>query len=136
MKEMQTYHKIGESKEDYLEAILELEKDKEVVRSIDLANYLHYSRPSVSRAIHVLQEDGFIYIHKNRTLSLTVEGRNIASCIYNRRTFFTNLLIDAGVDEKLAEVDAKKMEHSISSESFKKLKTYIELLEDHHRCDI
>lgn len=129
MKDNSLYSKIGESKEDYLEAILELEKDNDVVRSIDLANYLNYSRPSISRAIHILQEDGFILIHKNRTFSLTADGRKIAKSIYNRRTFFTNLLIKSGVSVEHAEMDAKKMEHSISSKSFDQLRMYIEDLE-------
>ena len=130
MKDTELYNEIGESKEDYLEAILELEKVFETIRSIDLANYLNYSRPSISRAIHTLQKDGFISIHKNRTLSLTSSGRKIASCIYHRRTFFTDLLIKSGVSRELAEVDAKKMEHSISSESFRQLKSYLKNLEE------
>jgi len=118
--------KIQESGEDYLESILKLERQKGSVRSVDVANDLHVTKPSVSRAIHILEERGYITIEDNARLRLSEKGRAIAEKIYERHILFTDFLIQIGVDEKVAAVDACRMEHTLSDESFAALKAFIE----------
>lgn len=118
--------KLKESGEDYLESILKIERQKGVVRSIDVANDLKVTKPSVSRAIHILEERGFITINENSQLILSEEGRAIAEKIYERHVLFTQFLIKIGVDEEVAAEDACRMEHTLSDESFLALKTFIE----------
>lgn len=110
------------SGENYLTAILILEKQNENVRSIDVAHYLGRSKPSVSRAVSILQGGGFLKVEKRRFLHLTDSGRQIAEKIYERRRFFTERLIAIGVDPKTAEADACQIEHIVSDESFARLK--------------
>ena len=109
------------SGEDYLEAILILEKRNGSARSIDVAEQLGVTKPSVSRAVSLLKEGGFIRMDDN-LLYLTDTGREVAEKIYERHCFFKRKLIDAGVDEKTAEKEACLMEHSLSDDSFDKLK--------------
>ena len=116
-------HKAGE---DYLEAILILASSKGAVRSIDVANFLNYSKPSVSRAVSVLKEAGYLMMDKDHFLYLTEEGKTIAEKIYERHRFFTDFLIRVGVDSETAERDACQMEHAISAKSFEKLKEFLE----------
>ena len=111
-------HKSGE---DYLEAILILSNQKSCVRSVDVAEYLNFSKPSVSNAVSLLREKGYLEMDKDHFLYLTQSGRAIAEEIYERHCFFTELLESAGVDRKTAESDACAMEHDISSVSFKRL---------------
>lgn len=118
--------KLKESGEDYLESILKIERQKGVVRSIDVANDLKVTKPSVSRAIHILEERGFITINENSQLILSEEGRAIAEKIYERHVLFTQFLIKIGVDEEVAAEDACRMEHTLSDESFLALKSFIE----------
>lgn len=115
-------HKSGE---DYLEAILILTKQKGCVRSIDVAEYLNFSKPSVSKAVSLLRKSGYLEVNTDHLLFLTKNGRAIAEEIYERHCFFTELLESAGVDHKTAETDACAMEHDISSVSFKHLKKAI-----------
>ena len=117
--------KIHASGEDYLESILKIERTKGVVRSVDVANDLNVSKPSVSRAIHILAERGFIQIEDN-VLILSDSGRKIAEKIYERHVLFTDFLIQLGVDEAIASEDACRMEHTLSDESYAALKRFIE----------
>ena len=120
-----TIHKSGE---DYLEAILVLSGQKENVRSIDIVNLLNYSKPSVSVAMSVLGEAGYIVMDENHFIHLTEDGRKIAEEIYERHRFFENFLIKIGVSRETAEEDACQMEHAISAESFDRMKEFMEQL--------
>ena len=117
--------KLQESGEDYLESILKIDRTKGVVRSVDVANDLNVSKPSVSRAMHILAERGFIQIEDN-VLVLSESGRKIAEKIYERHVLFTDFLIQLGVDEAIAAEDACRMEHTLSDESYAALKRFIE----------
>ena len=110
------------SGEDYLEAVLILQKEKGMVRSVDLALQMGYSKPSISHAVGILKESGFLFKDKDGFLHLTDTGQKVAEKIYERHQFFTKLLINAGVDEVIAEQDACRIEHVISEESFQKIK--------------
>lgn len=110
------------SGEDYLEAILMLQKKNGMVRSIDLARHMEVSKPSVSHAVKTLREGGFLTMDKDYCLHLTDIGHEVAEKIYERHRFFTEQLIAAGVDPKTAEADACRIEHIISDESFDRLK--------------
>lgn len=118
--------KLQESGEDYLESILKIERVKGVVRSIDVANDLHVTKPSVSRAIHILEERGYIIINENSQLILSEAGRIIAEKIYERHILFTNFLEKIGVPSDVAAEDACRMEHTLSDQSFAALKHFIE----------
>lgn len=119
--------KLHASGEDYLEAILILQKQmgESAVRSVDLARHMGFSKPSISHAVGVLRDGGFLTVDKDGFLHLTEEGREIAEKIYERHQFFTEQLIAAGVNETTAEQDACRIEHAISDESFQKLKNAI-----------
>ena len=114
--------KLRASGEDYLEAVLMLQKKNGMVRSIDLARHMEVSKPSISRAVAILQEGGFLTVDSDYFLHLTEAGREVAEKIYERHRFFTEQLITAGVDPKTAEADACRIEHIISDESFDRLK--------------
>ena len=114
--------KLHASGEDYLETILVLQKKRGMVRSVDVARHLGVSKPSVCHAVAVLQEGGFLAVDGDHFLHLTEQGRIIAEKIYERHRFFTDRLIEAGVDPKTAETDACRIEHVISEETFRRLK--------------
>ena len=114
--------KLRASGEDYLEAVLMLQKKNGMVRSIDLARHMEVSKPSISRAVAILQEGGFLTVDSDYFLHLTEAGREVAEKIYERHRFFTEQLIAAGVAPKTAEADACRLEHIISDESFDRLK--------------
>jgi len=114
------------SGEDYLEAILVLQRKMGAVRSVDLARHMNFSKPSISNAVGLLKKGGFLEVDGNGSLLLAGLGREVAEQIYERHQFFTRQLIAAGVDEKLAEEDACKIEHAISEESFRKWKAELE----------
>ena len=114
--------KIHASGEDYLETILILHREMGMVRSVDVARHMDVSKPSVCHAVAVLQEGGFLAVDGNHFLHLTEQGRIIAEKIYERHRFFTDRLIEAGVDPKTAEADACRIEHVISDETFRRLK--------------
>lgn len=116
----------NESAEDYLETILVLSKRLPVVRSIDIALELNYSKPSVSVAMKHLREKGYINVNPSGFITLTDSGLSIASSIYERHIFFSDWLISLGVSEKTAAEDACKMEHQISVESFQAIKKFIQ----------
>lgn len=113
---------IHASGEDYLEAVLVLEKEKGMVRSVDVARHMEVSKPSVSHAVTTLKEGGFLTMDDDFFLHLTDLGREVAEQTYEKHRFFTDLLTEAGVDPALAERDACRMEHVISQESFEHLK--------------
>ena len=92
------------------------------MRSIDLARHMGFSKPSISHAVGVLRDGGFLVMDKDGFLHLTERGREVAEKIYERHRFFTEQLIAAGVDEVTAEQDACRIEHAISDTSFRKLK--------------
>ena len=117
--------KIHASGEDYLEAVLILQKKQGMVRSIDLARHMGFSKPSISHAVGVLKNGGFLTVDDG-FLHLTVIGREIAEKIYERHLFFTEQLVFMGVDRNIAEQDACRIEHVISDESFQKLKETLE----------
>ena len=117
--------KMQESPEDYLEAILVLSRELGNVRSIDVANYLEYSKPSVSVAMKRLRENGFVTLDEHGNLILTGSGLSIALKIYERHLVISQFLISIGVDEAIAKKDACRMEHVISDESFEKIKQYL-----------
>ena len=114
--------KLRASGEDYLEAILVLQKEKDMVRSVDVARHMEVSKPSVCHAVSILRDGGFLTMDEDHFLHLTEVGREVAEKIYERHCFFTEQLIAAGVDPRTAEADACRIEHIISDESFSKLK--------------
>ena len=118
-------HKSEESLEDYLETILILSKRLPVVRSIDVANELNYSKPSVSVAMKNLKNREYITVSEEGYLCLTDEGRRIAENVYERHTLLSDWLIHLGVDPKVAVRDACKMEHDITPESYEAMKKCI-----------
>ncbi len=118
--------KIHASGEDYLETILMLQQEKGMVRSVDLARHMGFSKPSISHAVGVLRDGGFLTVDEDGFLYLTDIGREVAEKIYERHQFFTNQLVAAGVDQKTAELDACRIEHAISDTSFQKLKEMIQ----------
>ncbi len=116
---------LHESQEMYLETILRLSQKKEAVHSIDVANELGFSRPSVSIAIKALKENGYIEVLPNQALVLTSKGMNTANSVFEKHKALTKLLISFGVSENTAEEDACKIEHIISEETFTKIKEYL-----------
>ncbi|MBQ7835918.1 MAG: metal-dependent transcriptional regulator [Clostridia bacterium] len=116
---------LQESGEMYLETIYVLTKKMNAVRSVDVGEYMGYSKPSVSRAIGLLKNGGYVTVDEEGHLHLTELGAEIASKINERHRVLTDLLILIGVDRTTAEEDACKMEHAISDTSFEALKNYI-----------
>jgi len=124
--------KIHASGEDYLEAVLILQKQmgESAVRSVDLARHMGFSKPSISHAVGVLRDAGFLTMDKDSFLHLTAEGREIAEKIYERHRFFTQWLIEAGIDPETAEQDACRMEHTVSQESFEQIRNAYQIKRD------
>jgi Mn-dependent DtxR family transcriptional regulator len=119
-------HRSHESGEDYLETILLLKRRKGSVRSVDIANELGYSRPSVSRAVGILKKDGSILMADNGEIELTQKGQALAEAVYEKHTSLTEFLMKtAGVDAETAETDACRIEHIISPQTFEGIKTYL-----------
>ena len=116
---------IRESAEDYLEAILVLSKQGGGVRSVDIASMLGVSKPSVSHAMKLLREDGYIAMGRYGTVTLLEKGEEIAVRIYERHQVLTKMLEGLGVSEEVAKADACKLEHDISDESFEKIKEHL-----------
>ena len=115
---------IHASSENYLEAILAL-SEKGPVRSIDVAQYLSFSKPSVSRAMSLLREHGYVVMDEDGFLTLTDSGYAIAAQIYERHRLLTRWLIQLGVDPEVAAEDACKIEHDLSVESFEAIKRHV-----------
>ncbi|PKD30374.1 Manganese transport regulator [Ruminococcus bromii] len=114
--------KLHASGEDYLETILVLQKKRGMVRSVDVARHMEVSKPSVCHAVATLRDGGFLMMDEGHFLHLTDVGREVAEKIYERHCFFTEQLITAGVDPKTAEADACRIEHTISQDSFEKIR--------------
>ena len=117
---------LHESGEMYLEAILEISKIRGSVRSIDISEYMSYSKPSVSRAIGLLKNGGYVIVDPDGYLSLTDSGREVAEKMYDRHRLLTSFLVSLGVKEEVAQSDACKIEHHISDESFNAIKKRVE----------
>ena len=115
---------LQESGEMYLETIYILSKTHSVVRSIDVGEYMGYSNPSVSRAVGILKQGGYVIMNREGHLSLTDSGLEVAKKIYERHTTLTDFLVRLGVDKNTAVEDACKMEHDISDETFEALKRH------------
>ena len=118
--------KIQESAENYLETILVLSLDKPYVRSIDIANELDFSKPSVSVAMRNLRENGYILVDQDGYITLTDSGKQVAETMYERHTMLSNWLMYLGVDEKTAAEDACRIEHVISEKSFAAVQAHLE----------
>ena len=114
-----------ESAEMYLETIYTLSLNSTCVRSIDVAEAMNYSRPSVSRAVGLLKKDGYLLMDEEGFLTLTEEGRALAERIYERHTVLTAALEALGVDKETAAEDACKIEHDISDKSLAAIKAHM-----------
>ena len=115
---------IHESSEDYLETILILKERTGQVRSIDIATEMNYSKPSISVAMKKLRENGYIEVDRDGFITLTDSGYEIASSIYDRHKLLTKFFISLGVDAEVAAVDACKIEHDLSEETFQKIREH------------
>ena len=116
---------LHESAEMYLEAIYQLQHQRGSVRSVDVAEFMGYSKPSVSRAVGLLKQGGYLLMDKDGTLTLTDTGFALAEKIYERHEILTNLLVRLGVSPETAAEDACKMEHVISDETFEAMKKHM-----------
>ena len=117
---------LRESGEMYLETILVLTREKNrEVHSLDVAEYMNYSKPSVSRAVGLLKKGGYLEVSKDGALTLTEAGREIAEKIYERHTLLTGFFTMLGVDKEIAAEDACMIEHDISDESFEAIKNHV-----------
>lgn len=116
---------LHESAEMYLETIYQLSLERSSVRSIDVAEFMGYSKPSVSRAVGLLKQGGYLLMDKEGFLTLTEEGQAIARKVFERHTVLTTILTRLGVDEAVAAEDACKIEHVISDESFAAIKKHL-----------
>lgn len=117
--------KMQESGEDYLESILILKESHGTVRSIDVAHHMNFSKPSVSRAMGLLRENGYITMEKDGLIDLTASGQEVARRIYERHQLLTRWLVSLGVPAEAAATDACRIEHDVSDETFQKMKSHI-----------
>lgn len=115
---------LGESMEDYLEAILVLSKCLDHVRSVDVASYLGFSKPSVSHAVKLMAEQGLIHLDVSKFITLTEEGNKVAEETYARHCFFSEMLQNIGVPKNIAQEDACRIEHVVSQETFDAIRKY------------
>lgn len=120
---------IHESGEMYLETIHVLIKKNGAVRSVDVSEHMGYSKPSVSRAVGLLKQGGYILVDSDGYITLTPEGEKVAQKIYDRHTILSGLLVALGVDPQIAAEDACKLEHAISDESFAAIKRHMEAMQ-------
>ena len=118
---------LQESGEMYLETILILSREKSAVRAIDIVEYMHFSKPSVSRAMGLLKSGGYLTVDADGHIQLTDIGREVAEKIYKRHTVLSDLLTRLGVDPEIAAADACKIEHVISDQTFAALCAHKEL---------
>ena len=117
--------RIHKSGEDYLEAILVIRNEKGNVRSLDVAQHLGVTKPSVSRAMKLLREGGFLTMDADKRISLTEAGREAAEQVFEKHRILTDCLVTMGVDPGIAEKDACRMEHLISAETLEQMKNYV-----------
>ena len=120
---------LQESGEMYLETILILSRKNAQVRSIDISEYMGYSKPSVSRAVGLLKKDAFIIVEKEGYIHLTEKGRALAEKILDRHTILTQMLIKLGISQETASNDACRIEHVISDETFEAIRNH---MQKHH----
>lgn len=121
---------LTESVEDYLESILVLSTQLPHVRSVDVASYLGFSKPSVSHAVKLLQEEGLLEVLPSKHLVLSEEGKRIAKATYKRHVFFTEMLEKIGVPKEIAQEDACRIEHVISEETFEAIQNFYKQAEE------
>ena len=117
--------KLNRSGEDYLKTILILEEQNGSVRSVDIAERLHFSKPSVSKAIRLLQEGGYLEMDPEKRLHLTALGKLTAESVYEKHAVLVEALLAIGVTSETAEKDACEIEHAISEEAFLRVKTFL-----------
>lgn len=115
---------LHESGQMYLESIYVLSQKNQNIRAIDVCAHLNYSKPSVSRAIGILKNNGYILVDVNGYITMTDEGKRVAEELYERHTVLSSMLIALGVDETTATEDACRIEHVISEKSFKAIKKH------------
>ncbi len=125
--ERKTIKELRESGEMYLETILVLSQEKPAVRSIDIGEYMGFSKPSVSRAVGKLKADNFINVDGSGYITLTESGRAIAERIYDRHTTLEKIFMSMGVDKDTAEDDACKLEHYLSDTTYDAMKKYFKI---------
>lgn len=113
------------SKENYLKTILQIARDKGFVRAVDIAAALSVTRPSVSHAVHLLENEHYIRIDDERRIVLTSEGHQLASSVLERYETFYRLFLSLGVPKETASQDAERIEHAISDDSFSRLKNIV-----------
>ncbi len=118
---------LQESAEMYLETIYLLSRQRTSVRSIDVAEHMGYSKPSVSRAVGLLKQGGYLVVDEDGFLSLTEDGRSVAEKIFERHTVLSRFFVSLGVNEDTAAEDACKIEHIISDETFAAIKNYLKI---------
>ena len=123
---------LHESAEMYLETIYQLSQEKSAVRSVDVAEALNYSRPSVSRAVGLLKQDGYLETDENGFLVLTALGKETATNIYERHTILCTALVSLGVDPETAAEDACKIEHVISQKTLAAIKAHMSRVQQKH----
>ena len=116
---------LQESGEMYLETIYILSQREKGVRAVDVAEYMGFSKPSVSRAVGLLRSGGYLELDENGYLVLTEEGKHFAGRTYERHLFLTDFFVSIGVDKEIAAQDACKIEHDISDETFRAMKRYV-----------
>ncbi len=116
---------LQESGEMYLETVYILSKKSESIRSIDICEYMGYSKPSVSRAVGLLKNGGYVTVDEKGYIALTNEGKSVAEKMFERHTMLTDFLVKLGVDKDIASEDACKIEHHISEESFEAIKRHV-----------
>ncbi len=116
---------LQESGEMYLETVYILSKKSESIRSIDICEHMGYSKPSVSRAVGLLKNGGYVTVDEKGYITLTNEGKSVAEKMFERHTMLTDFLVKLGVDKDIASEDACKIEHHISEESFEAIKRHV-----------
>lgn len=121
---------LHESAEMYIETIYRLSQESNFVRSIDVAENMGYSKPSVSRAVSLLKQGGYLLMDRDGLLTLTDAGRAVARKLFERHTVLSGLLVSLGVSEETAVQDACKIEHVISDESFAAIKRYLKRFDE------
>ncbi len=117
--------KLYRSGEDYLKTILILQEQNGSVRSLDVAEYLHVSKPSVSKAMKLLQEGGYLQMNPDKRLHLTALGKAVAESVYEKHSVLVKALLAIGVTPEAAEKDACEIEHAISEETFIRVKAFL-----------
>ena len=117
---------VGKSAEDYLESMVILKEKNGYIRSVDIAEFLGVTKPSVSNAMKRLREEGYIEMNRSGFITLTEKGMDIADKIYTRHKKLTDFFITLGVDPDVAEDDACKIEHDISDETFDAICSHID----------